>query len=239
MLKSAFGLDYINSYWPLITGASLEKELDFVSSYLTPQTSLLDLCCGHGRHTIPLSTHVSKTVGIDFNGDAIHLARQMSENFSNLTFIEDDILDASIGSASFDVVLMMCNSLGMFSSNENIVFTKVAEALTPGGTFIFDITNRDFQLRHKHCDFWAETDNGRILQKRKFNMETSELTLSEIRISNFGEESHHDIVVRLYALHEILNATKSAGFSSVLCYDGFSDKSYHDRSEHFVFVCQK
>ena len=55
--RSFFGQDYLDVYGHLLTEESSEAEAEFVirALGLKPGDRVLDLCCGTGRHAVPLA----------------------------------------------------------------------------------------------------------------------------------------------------------------------------------------
>src|SRR2546429_3597127 len=67
--KTFFGEDYLHIYEPVLTPERTQREVDGIVNLLAlPQgSSILDLCCGHGRHAIPLARHGYKVTGQDLS----------------------------------------------------------------------------------------------------------------------------------------------------------------------------
>src|SRR5271163_3153309 len=76
-----FRSDYLNVYGHTFTEERAEKESSFVASALElkPGASVLDLCCGQGRHSVQLAKRGLKVTGLDLNPDYVKLARQAAQ----------------------------------------------------------------------------------------------------------------------------------------------------------------
>ena len=68
-----FRSDYLNVYGHMFTEERAEKESAFVASALElkPGASVLDLCCGQGRHSVQFAKRGLKVTGLDLNPDYV------------------------------------------------------------------------------------------------------------------------------------------------------------------------
>src|ERR1039458_4804289 len=79
--------DYLNVYGHTFTEERAEKESTFVASALElkPGASVLDLCCGQGRHSIQLAKRGLRVTGLDLNPEYLELDRKSTRlNSSHL-----------------------------------------------------------------------------------------------------------------------------------------------------------
>src|SRR2546426_9095666 len=67
--KAFFGEDYLHIYEPVLTPDRTQREVDGIVSLLalSQGSSILDLCCGHGRHAIPLAQRGFQVTGQDLS----------------------------------------------------------------------------------------------------------------------------------------------------------------------------
>jgi len=74
--KSFFGRDYLDVYGHLLTSDGSESEAEFVRNVLSlnPGQKVLDLCCGQGRHAIPLARGGLAVTGLDMTESYLELA---------------------------------------------------------------------------------------------------------------------------------------------------------------------
>lgn len=142
------------------------RYLDLPKSGIRPQhTSLLDLGCGWGRHSIPLAKFGYRVTGLDLSETMLQAASQraadahLAVTLTDITELDAKIEPQPVGKSSlrlvrgdmrkklfvgeFDVVLNLFTSFGYFSDPEDNL--KVLEstwaALKPGGRFIIDVNN--------------------------------------------------------------------------------------------------
>ena len=87
------------------------KEIDFIESFMSKSSKVLDLCCGHGRHTIKIKKNGGNVIGIDNCIEELEYAKAeaLKENVDGNIFKNIDILKNDL-SEKYDVILLLCNT---------------------------------------------------------------------------------------------------------------------------------
>ena len=107
---------------------------------LPEASSVLDLACGKGRHSITLNEFGYKVLGVDLSAQSIAHANQFSN--PSLSFAVQDMREP-IESKQFDAVFNLFTSFGYFSSkleNEKVC-RAMAQMLNAGGRLVIDFMN--------------------------------------------------------------------------------------------------
>lgn len=96
----------------------------------------LDYGCGTGTKSCELADQVSEILAIDISAEMIELAKAkgVANGIENVRFEQITILDQSLKTGSFDVV-MAFNMLHTVSNPQNVV-KRICELLKPGGLFV-------------------------------------------------------------------------------------------------------
>jgi SAM-dependent methyltransferase len=133
------------------------REVAFITRQipLPDHARVLDVCCGPGRHAIPLARLGYDVTGIDRDAKAIAAATVAASNaavqagpsrpaasprFRVLDAARLDRLDAD-----FDALLCMWSSFGYLDPAANRrLLALMAARLRKGGRLILDVYNRDF-----------------------------------------------------------------------------------------------
>lgn len=105
-------------------------------------STILDLGCGRGRHSINLHKKGYQVTGIDLSEQAIATARQKAKTFDyDIEFKVRDMRDPL--PETFDAIVNLFTTFGYFKSEEEnaAVFDSVNQMLKPGGVFVFDYLN--------------------------------------------------------------------------------------------------
>jgi ubiquinone/menaquinone biosynthesis C-methylase UbiE len=109
------------------------------------QDSILDIGCGTGRLTIPLSIKCKNIIGIDQSLEMLRVAQEKSKGIGNIHYTRSDIRrklpfkDRTFDSAVCFLVLSHIKNL-------NLLFSEVNRVLKKGGYFIYN----DFAADLKH-----------------------------------------------------------------------------------------
>ena len=92
--RSFFGRDYLDVYGHLLTDESSEAEAEFVirALALKPGDRVLDLCCGTGRHAVPLARAGLEVTGLDMSEEYLELARSAAREAGvKVRFVQGDM----------------------------------------------------------------------------------------------------------------------------------------------------
>jgi SAM-dependent methyltransferase len=103
----------------------------------------LDLACGEGQNAIWLASLGWEVTGVDYSEVAIEKARARAERDGvPVDFLCADLLAFQPEPGAFDLVLVLY--LHIPADGRRTVLERAADALAPGGTFVFvghDLTN--------------------------------------------------------------------------------------------------
>ena len=117
---------------------------------LIPQSSLLDMACGAGRHAIAFAKKGFKVTAVDLSQRLIEEAKQNALDVKvKINFILSDILEYQT-EFQFDLAVNLFTSFGYFENDyENYAVIKKAHSLIKkGGYFILDYFNKDFLIKN-------------------------------------------------------------------------------------------
>ncbi len=123
-------------------------EIDYILSKidLMRDSSILDMGCGQGRHSIALSKKgYSNIIGIDFSESNIEKAKLSSqENQTAVTFILADARKFNLG-YKFDCVFCLYDVIGSFRKEEDNlrVVRSIKRNLKKGGIAVISVMNME------------------------------------------------------------------------------------------------
>lgn len=112
-------------------------------------SSILDLPCGKGRHSIFLADKGLKVTGADLSVASIELAKSHSSGYKHLTFLVHDLRKPA-WNEEFDYVLNLFTSFGYFETEaeDKAAFTTLSKALKKGGKLVIDFLNVTSAVAH-------------------------------------------------------------------------------------------
>lgn len=104
--------------------------------FLKPEDTMLEIGCGTGNATIPLSQYVKKITAIDISEEMMLKAAEKAkeEGRENITFRQKDLLELDIEPESYDVVAAY--NVLLYMKNQEKVLEKIYDILKPGGVFL-------------------------------------------------------------------------------------------------------
>jgi cyclopropane fatty-acyl-phospholipid synthase-like methyltransferase len=116
----------------------IDRLVDFLK--VKPNSSVLDLACGKGRHSIHLHSKGLDVMGIDLSPNSIAEAKKSAT--SGLDFSIEDMRTFDLH-RKFDFVFNLFTSFGYFNhQDENLnVLKRVFHHLNDGGTMVLDYFN--------------------------------------------------------------------------------------------------
>jgi SAM-dependent methyltransferase len=118
--------------------AFIERLVKFLD--LEPQTKVLDLACGKGRHSRTLFALGLQVIGTDLSEQSIHFAQQSATG--GLRFLVHDMREP-LPNERFRAVFNLFTSFGYFddTSDNQRVIDAIAEMLLPNGILVIDFLN--------------------------------------------------------------------------------------------------
>jgi len=193
-------------------------EVDFLEQEIAFQKShrILDIGCGTGRHSIELAKRGYSVKGIDLSENMLNRAKEKaSEAAVSIDFEQADARNFHFP-GQFDLAIMLCE--GAFSLMETdemnfAILKNAAEALKPGGKFIFTCLNALFPLFHSVKEFVDQGTSGTqegsfdVMQFRDFSTYNITNDLGENMVLKCNE--------RYYAPSEITFMLNLLGFAKI------------------------
>ena len=207
---------------------------------LSPGASILDLCCGPGRHSLQLAQAGFSVTGVDRTKTYLQKARkQAAKEELNIEFICADMRDFCRPNA-FDAVINLFTSFGYFEdiSDDRKVITNVYRSLKSGGVFLIDTMGKEILARIFRERDWYEVNGIVVLQERKVCRDWSWLEERWVMIKD-GKMDEHKLSHRLYSAAELAALLKDCGFTTVDAYGDLAGAPYDQTAKRLVVVAYK
>lgn len=197
------------------------REVDFLEEVLDLEKSypVLDLCGGHGRHSLELSRRGFHDVTVlDYSEVLIDTGREIAQKEGlNTLFVQGDARDTGLPRERFQNIIVMASSFGYFvdqGENEKILHEGF-RLLMPKGSILLDLPDREHVLKNSVPQAWHEA-NEEIVVCRQRTRDRDVIYSREMVISKEkGLIRDETYCTRLYSEEEITTLLISAGFSSV------------------------
>ena len=218
------------------------REVDFLEAYLQigKTDSILDLCGGHGRHSLELARrgYRSATV-LDYSGYLVQLGKaNAAEQRLPVCFVRGDARNTGLAPGRFDVVLLMANSFGYFPDDrDNLQVLREAHRLCrSGGKLLLDLLDPAYVVEHfRPLSIHRATED--IIVHRERELADNLIRVRETVLSRKKGPIRDGVYCeRLFKEREILALLKQAGFARV----GFkNDFSSHTTPGDYGFMTRR
>lgn len=213
-------------------------DIEFLRTALRKGVTL-DLCCGPGRHSIPLSSYVN-VVSFDLSKDFLSVIKDRGSD-KPLYLVQGDMRKLPFKEASFDNVINMHTSFGYFSDKENeFVLQEVSRILKPEGLFVLDVANAKCFLGNFRERGWDESDSFYVLEKRNLDWETKRMVSRWILIDK-KVGSMEELIVdhRLYDLNELKNLLAQVNLEILNVFGSSKKERFHETSSRRILIIAK
>jgi SAM-dependent methyltransferase len=186
-----------------------DKEIAFLTRYLAlpAYSNVLDICCGMGRHAVPLTGLGYYVTGVDRDAAALTVARQQA--MERADFIEADMRDLASLPGTVDAVLSLWQSFGYFDEETNVdIMKQIHDKLNLRGRLILDIYHRGFfESQGSEAGRTFEREGRVIVERRQLIGNRLTITL------DYGGESPPDVFDwQLYTPEDIVTLAAEVGF---------------------------
>ncbi len=222
--RQIFNANYLRTDGDVIEDHAITcKEVDTCLDILSPSedSSILDLCCGQGRHSFELAERGFKNItGLDRSHYLITRARKLNlERGTGITFKEGDARNLPFAPDSFDYVLILGNSFGYFESlaDDLKVLQNVLRVLKPSGMILIDLMDGKYMKKKFQARSWEWINkNYFVCRERSLSKDKARIISREV-ITHVkkGVISDQFYAERLYSKKDISNLLESAGFEKI------------------------
>ncbi len=203
------------------------REVNFLVQSLKLDRSwpILDLCGGHGRHSLELSRRGFRDITVlEYSKALINLGRERAKKEGlNITFVQKDARDTGFPSQIFRIIIVMGSSFGyIIDEKENKrILSEAFRLLMHEGSLLLDLPNREYVLMNLKLQSWHEA-NEEIVVCRQRKVDNDVIYSREMVISrDKGLIRDANYCICLYSPEKITALLKSAGFDSVTIQDNF------------------
>lgn len=220
---------------------------DIIKSENAKVQNILELACGTGNMTIPLTKKNYDIAAIDISEEMLSVAREKAEKEGvELVLLQQDLAELDFDIPNLDCILCACDGFNYITYDDDLehVFKKSYELLKKDGLFIFDISSFYKLSTILGNNMYGE--NREDIAYMWQNYFDDEENLVEMELAFFikdedgkferFEEVHQQ---RAYTEEEIIELLKVAGFEHIKTYADFTFESPSGEDERIFFVCKK
>lgn len=216
-----------------------QRQINFLKSTLPYDSTVLDLACGTGRHTIPLTKAGINAVGLDSSAHLLKIAQQRGE----AKLVRSDLRALPFKQSSFNAVISMDTSFGYLPSEKDDLLSleEVRRVLASGGRIILDVFNRDYLIA-KYADKpaapkWYEYPSFYLQQTRIVTDNGNQLHDAWIiRTKKDNQERFFEHTVRLYEWQTFEISLIDTGFTVEAVYGNYEKQPYNTTTPRLIIL---
>ena len=233
-----------NAFWrAAVPPEATAAEVDFLvrTTGLRPGGRVLDVCCGSGRHALPLAQRGYRVTGLDVSAEAIAHARRAAEDDGIPVDLRVGDMRTLPTDVQVDLAICMGNAFGYLEHAATQAFLAgLAGLVVSGGAVVLDygfaaesvlpgITLEEEPMTIGGVEATSvntyDTDESRWLTEFTFRR---------------GEQVHHGTSVQhVYTAAEVSRLVTEAGFTDVARYGDADGTPYRLGSPRLLLVARR
>lgn len=233
---------YFNKYYSLTSfasGLSSKTEVEFILSKckISNSASILDMCCGDGRHSLELLTKQYSVNSIDYSDVLLEKAKSKCSKYPFWKYSNIDIRKFSeIDKYELSICI---GGLGFFmSENDNVLaIDKLSCSVKPGGYLFIDHQDPEYyKARSELKRTYAFPKGIKIIDNRCYSEEKRGLIITReiFQKDNLLENSQQ--FIRLYSRYEISNILKMHNFINIEFFNSYSSDSLNNDTPKLIVI---
>jgi len=203
--------------------------------------SVLDLCCGPGRHSVELARRGFKVTGVDRSPFLLAKAREhATKSGVSVEWVKQDMRDF-IRLGSFDLACSLFTSFGYFEDEQDDlrVLRNIHQSLKENGVLIMEMLGKE-RLAH----VWKDTmctelaDGSLIFQRPQIRDDWTRIR-SEWTLVKDGHSRTFTFEHTIYSGRELKDRLLSCGFKQVQLFGDPQGSSYGLDAQRLIAVARK
>ena len=233
-----FDEEYLVLYAPVLDAERTEREVAACASLLRLAGGMrvLDLCCGTGRHAIPLQRRGMRVTGVDSSRKLLAKAAERADRVGAYpSWVLGDARSVPLKAGAFDAAICLFNSIGYGTDAEALAMLR--EARRCSRQLLLETVHRDEHVRNAGPGGvfeWAERDGVRVLVERWIEAVPG-VSRATFRIQREGQSDVvRDFRHRLYTATELVAMLRKAGFERIECYGDYDRRAFAIDSPLFL-----
>lgn len=233
--------DEMGNYWAEIADKNqTERQIQFLKSHLKPEGYVLDLACGTGRHSNPLTQQGYSMVGLDVSRKLLTIAKH---RFREAAVVVGDIRFLPFKTGAFAAAFSLDTSFGYLPSetDDKASLAEVRRVIAMGGFFVLDVFNRE-ELTQKYK---GKNDSSNLqeypsfLLKQKRTVSPNGDWLCDtwtVRDKSSGQPKVFEHSVRLFGQMNLQCLMEQVGFSVKHVFGDYEGQDFSSFSRRLILI---
>jgi SAM-dependent methyltransferase len=202
--------------------------------------AVLDLCCGPGRHSVPLAQRGMRVTAVDRTRFLLERARERAHQTGLLVeFVEADMRDFRRPGA-FDLALSLFTSFGYFDQREEDlrVLRNLQASLKSDGVLVIDVVGMEWLARHFQQTRSRSLPDGTLLVERSKVVDDWTRIENEGILVRDGRASTFRFRLSVYSGQELKDWLAGASFAEVTLYGDLDGAPYDREASRLIAVAR-
>jgi SAM-dependent methyltransferase len=203
--------------------------------------TVLDLCCGPGRHSVALAKRGFAVTAVDRTPFLLDHARARAAHANlRVEFVLEDMRRFR-RPASFDLIINFFTSFGYFDdqADDLRVLELVRENLSPSGVFVLEMVSKERLAREFQATTSRELSNGDVLFERHEIVEDWTRVRNRLTLIRAGSTRTFEFTHRIYSGQEMKDLLAKAGLTSARVYGDLDGSSYGFDARRLIGVARR
>ena len=193
-----------------------------------PGDRVLDLCCGTGRHAVPLARRGFAVTGVDRTALYLDRARERARRAGvEVEWVQQDVRNYRRPGAH-ELAISLYTSLGLFEeeADDLRVLAHARESLVPGGRLVIEMVSREWIAENFEETVADDGPGGSVLYRRHRIFDDWRRIENRWTLVEGDRASHFAFSQRIYSGPELESLLARAGFDDVWLHGGLDGSPY-------------
>ena len=208
---------------------------------ITPGASVLDLCCGVGRHSVELARRGYKVTAVDRTRRFLERAARVADEAGvDIEFVEADMREF-VRPDSFDMAINMYTSFGYFEdpADDVRVVKNVSRSVRDGGCFAIELMSKEVLARIFVPSNWDQGEDGTLFLERRWPRQDWGWMDNQWIIISGDDRYEVDFGHRLFSAVELKTLLTEHGFGSAEAHGGADGSPYDQTARRLLVIGRK
>jgi SAM-dependent methyltransferase len=202
--------------------------------------TVLDACCGPGRHALEFARRGYRVTGVDITESYLEAARESAaDEGADIEFLHGDLRDFRRPGA-FDLAVNLFNSFGYSSdpAHDERILDNILASLRPGGRLALEMLGKEIAVRDFMEGEWFERDGWTVLTEYTVMGAWEGLRNRWVLIKG-TERIDRSFVQRLYSGTEMHDLLTRVGFSDIRILGSLEGEPYDQTAKSLVALATR
>jgi SAM-dependent methyltransferase len=203
--------------------------------------SVLDLCCGPGRHAVEFAQLGFQVTGVDRSPFLLDRAREHAAQCgASIEWVMEDMRNF-VRPAAFDLACNLFTSFGYFKDEEDNcrVLRNIHESLKQTGVLTIEVVGKERLARTWQNTISTELADGSLMVQRPQLRDNWRRVYSHWTLIKDGRARSFSFEHTIYSGRELKDLLLSCGFEQVALFGDLAGAAYDLEAKRLIAVARK